>query len=74
MRVSIGCLEGCSEGCPVADDGPEGVHAPSGEGDDGLVVSFALVALALRFARSAAPWRTPKARLPPWPSEQKADR
>ena len=36
-----------AEGLPVAEDGPEHVHASSREGDDGLVVAFSLGALAV---------------------------
>ena len=44
------------------EDGPEDVHAPSCEGDDGLVVAFTLASLA--FVEGSAVV---------WLSEQKAD-
>src|SRR5271165_294027 len=46
MPQSSGCFESGLEGRPGVDDGPEHVHAPACEGDDGLVVTLSLAPLA----------------------------
>ena len=46
MAQSRGCFESGLEGRAGMEDGPEDVHAPSCEGDDGLVVAFTLASLA----------------------------
>ena len=47
MRGSSGAFDVFAVGLPRVEDGPEDVHAASGEGDDGLVVAFPLGALSL---------------------------
>src|SRR5208337_5158406 len=46
MAQSRGCLESGLERRAGIEDGPEYVHAPSCEGNDGLVVTFTLASLA----------------------------
>jgi hypothetical protein len=47
MRESSGEFEVWLEGSSVVEHGPEDVDAPAGEGEDGLVVAFALASLAV---------------------------
>ena len=58
MRASSGELEVLLEGLPAVEHGPEDVDASSGEGEDGLVMAFALAPLAVPSVRAGRGRRT----------------
>jgi hypothetical protein len=47
MAGSSGCFGSGLERRPRMEDGPEDIHTPAGQGDDGLMMAFSLAPFAI---------------------------